>query len=72
MEYVLNYGLNRVWCLAYSTGKSEIAIGHDGGTAVVKVLPTLQKLTLSYPISLNHTRLEVTLCRSALTQVEKS
>lgn len=37
MEIALNYGVNRVWCLAYSPKKSEIAIGHDGGTAVVKV-----------------------------------
>lgn len=37
MEIALNYDPNRVWTLAYAVGKSEIAIGHDNGTAIVMI-----------------------------------
>jgi coatomer subunit beta' len=36
VEDTLNYGLERVWCVAYTTD-TKIAVGYDDGTVVVKL-----------------------------------
>uniref|UniRef100_A0AC35UB80 Coatomer subunit beta' n=1 Tax=Rhabditophanes sp. KR3021 TaxID=114890 RepID=A0AC35UB80_9BILA len=37
VETTLNYGLERLWCMAALKGTNDIAIGFDEGTVVVKI-----------------------------------
>ncbi|KAM0325972.1 hypothetical protein ACHAQA_007278 [Verticillium albo-atrum] len=36
-EQVLNYGLERAWCVSYQKGKQGVAVGFDDGLVVVKL-----------------------------------
>ncbi|KAJ1562877.1 Coatomer subunit beta' [Nowakowskiella sp. JEL0078] len=38
LENTLNYGMERVWCIAYQRGNNDVAIGYDEGTISIKVL----------------------------------
>ncbi|KAL3136098.1 hypothetical protein ABBQ32_007120 [Trebouxia sp. C0010 RCD-2024] len=37
LENNLNYGLERVWALAYLKGSNNVALGYDEGTALIKI-----------------------------------
>lgn len=37
LENNLNYGLERVWALAYLKGSNNVALGYDEGTAMIKI-----------------------------------
>ncbi len=37
LETTLNYGMERVWCIAYRRGANQIAIGYDEGSILLKV-----------------------------------
>ena len=37
LETTLNYGLERVWCIAQMKGSNDLAIGYDEGSVMVKV-----------------------------------
>ena len=37
LETTLNYGLDRVWCMAHCRGSHNIALGYDEGSILVKV-----------------------------------
>ena len=37
LENTLNYGLDRVWALAYMRGSNNVAIGYDEGSIVIKL-----------------------------------
>ncbi len=38
LENTLNYGMDRVWTMAYRRGSNSIAIGYDEGTIIIKVM----------------------------------
>jgi hypothetical protein len=42
LENTLNYGMERVWSLAYLKGSNDIALGYDEGAVVIKVRVVLQ------------------------------
>jgi coatomer subunit beta' len=37
LENTLNYGMERVWCLAYLKGTNDVAFGYDEGTISIKL-----------------------------------
>ena len=37
LETTLNYGLERVWSLAYIRGSNDVALGYDEGSVMIKV-----------------------------------
>lgn len=37
LETTLNYGLERVWCIAALRGTNSVAIGYDEGSIVIKL-----------------------------------
>ena len=37
LENPLNYGMARVWAIAYLQGGNDVAIGYDEGTIAIKV-----------------------------------
>ena len=37
LENTLNYGMERVWAIAYLKGGNDVAIGYDEGTIAIKV-----------------------------------
>ncbi|KAJ3206133.1 Coatomer subunit beta' [Dinochytrium kinnereticum] len=37
LENTLNYGMERVWALAYSKGSNDVAFGYDEGTIAIKL-----------------------------------
>lgn len=37
LENTLNYGLERCWCVAYTTKGNDVGFGFDEGAVVVKV-----------------------------------
>lgn len=37
LETTLNYGLERVWCMAHTRSSNNVAIGYDEGSIIVKV-----------------------------------
>ena len=37
LETTLNYGMERVWALAYRKGSNHIAVGYDEGSILIKV-----------------------------------
>jgi hypothetical protein len=37
LENTLNYGMERVWAVAYMRGTNDMAFGYDEGTIVIKV-----------------------------------
>jgi coatomer subunit beta' len=37
LENTLNYGMERVWAIAYLRGSNDVAIGYDEGTIAIKV-----------------------------------
>lgn len=37
LENTLNYGLERVWAVAYMKGSNRVAIGYDEGTIMIKI-----------------------------------
>lgn len=37
LETTLNYGLERVWSLAYIRGSNDVALGYDEGSVIIKV-----------------------------------
>jgi coatomer subunit beta' len=37
LEKTLNYGMERVWCVAYLKGSNLLALGYDEGTVMVKL-----------------------------------
>ena len=37
LETTLNYGLERVWCIAHMRGFNDVCIGYDEGSVMIKV-----------------------------------
>ena len=37
LENTLNYGMERVWAIAYAKGTNDVAFGYDEGTISIKV-----------------------------------
>lgn len=37
LESTLNYGMERVWCVASLRGSNNVALGYDEGSIIVKV-----------------------------------
>ncbi|CCJ28438.1 unnamed protein product [Pneumocystis jirovecii] len=37
LEQTFNYGLERAWCIGHLKGSNTVAIGYDGGLAVLKI-----------------------------------
>ena len=37
LETTLNYGLERVWCIAHTRSSNNVAIGYDEGSIMIKV-----------------------------------
>lgn len=38
LESTLNYGMERVWCVASLRGSNNVALGYDEGSIIVKVI----------------------------------
>ena len=38
LESTLNYGMERVWCVASMRGSNNVALGYDEGSIIVKVI----------------------------------
>jgi len=73
LENTLNYGLERVWAIAYLRGSNDIALGYDEGTIVIKLgreEPAVSMDNTGKIIWAHHNEIQTTNIKSGSDEVE--